>query len=116
MILLAILVLPIDIATRRIVVPIGELLKTRKKAKTTQTEAMPIEGLKSAKQRAKAKTGAVERTQTSHTGVFQDLRSTVKTETKTQEPMDEPTTPSVSGSTAAALLAKKRNRSEENKD
>lgn len=116
MILLAILVLPIDIATRRIVVPIRELLKTRKKAKAAQTEAMPIEGLKSAKQRAKDKTGVVERTQTSHTGVFQDMRSSVKTETKTQEPVEEPTAPAASGSTAAALLAKKRNRSEENKD
>lgn len=111
-VLLSILVLPFDIATRRIVVPIKELWQTRKKKAVSQELAHPIQGLKSAKQRVQAKTVAKENGASGAPGILSDLRSqpTVQEPEKLQ-PVEkpEPTT----GSTASALLAKKRNRTED---
>lgn len=108
---LSILVLPFDIATRRIVVPLGELLKTRKKTKTTQEQELPIAGLKTAKKRAQEKTPRIQPTQT---GIFEDMKATRPTQ-DVKASVEEPTkTETTSGSTASALLAKKRNRSDDN--
>ncbi|MBS1727841.1 MAG: VWA domain-containing protein [Armatimonadetes bacterium] len=118
LLLLAILVLPFDIATRRVVVPLRELLATgRKKAKAKKpVEDLPIAGLKRAKKQVQQQTKTtIQRPQSSHGEIFQDLRPTAKSE-PTPEPVKKPEPPKAetgSGSTAGALLAKKRKRSDD---
>ena len=111
-ILLSILVLPIDIATRRIVVPIKELLQTRKKKAVKVEEPRPIQGLKGAKQRVQAKTSIREKGPTSNPGILSDVK--VQTPQRPEQPPVVPApTETMTGSTASALLAKKRNRTDD---
>lgn len=113
--LLSILILPFDIATRRIVVPLHELLQTRtKKAKNAKEPELQISSLKSAKQRVQLKTNAPTAPESVRSEI---IREPVTPRTSSPSPEPKPT-PTKSGSqpesTAGALLAKKRDRS--NKD
>ena len=111
-ILLSILVLPIDIATRRIVVPIKELLQTRNKNAVKAEETLPIQGLKGAKQRVQAKTSIREKGPTTSAGILSDVKVQTPQRQEQQAVVPVPTEP-MTGSTASALLAKKRNRTED---
>jgi hypothetical protein len=109
-IFLAMMVLPFDIATRRIVVPLTELFRSRKKA--AKPDSGPsLQGLHRAKQRVqthkKLQTGP---------SILPDSILTPKETVAKPEP--EPTKPDLpaapmSSSTAGALLAKKRNRKDD---
>ena len=111
-VLLSILVLPFDIATRRIVVPIKDLLLTRKKKAVKADETSPIQGLKGAKQRVQAKTPMRDKGSEQGPGILSEV--------KTREPVREPVKlgsaekpDAGAGSTAGALLKKKRERTED---
>ncbi len=116
-ILLAILVLPFDIATRRIVVPIRELLMTRARKKTKVDMEVPISNLKSAKQRAQVKVQRPQTTGAPQSEIFKDYRPSGPLETKPKEEpkVEEPKAkaPTTASTTAGALLAKKRERKDE---
>ena len=111
LVLLSILILPVDIATRRIVVPIKELMQTRKKAAAKPDTAHPIQGLRSAKQRVQVKTSLRESGAPSVPGLYSDDRPKPAAEAPKAEKPSKPEVPT--GSTASALLEKKRNRSDE---
>ena len=112
LVLLSILVLPFDIATRRIVVPLAELLQTRKKKRAKVEDAPAMQGLQRAKQRVQAKTSIRVGTPVSLSGILGDVKPVEKIEAAPTPVAEEPSGP-VSGSAASALLAKKRNRTEE---
>lgn len=112
LVLLSILILPFDIATRRIVVPLAELLQSRKKPVAKQQESHPVMSLKNAKQRAQAKIPARQGDEIPSPGyLYSDKKTTEKPEEKPVA--QEAKTTSTTGSTASALLAKKRNRTED---
>ena len=111
LVLLSIFILPVDIATRRIVVPLKELYQTRKKKAVAAEVAHPIVGLKSAKQRVQVKTSLRESGTPTVPGLYPEDRPIPQPVAVQPEKTAKPEVPT--GSTASALLAKKRNRNEE---
>jgi Ca-activated chloride channel family protein len=112
LVLLSILVLPFDIATRRIVVPMTDLWKTRKRAPAKQQVLSPVHSLKSAKLRVQAQTSMRESSPAPTTSILDSAKApTARVEAPKPEAPAKTEIPT--GSTASALLAKKRNRGED---
>lgn len=107
----ALLLLPFDIAVRRIVVPIRELIGSRKK-RSKATEELPISNLKAAKQRAqKSEPVAVGGSSVEKRISLQNAESKpFGEEVKPLESEVPPVTATGSGNTSASLLAAKRQR------
>ncbi|MEI8282389.1 MAG: hypothetical protein WCG75_08290, partial [Armatimonadota bacterium] len=109
-IFLAMMVLPFDIATRRIVVPMTELFRSRKKA--AKPDSGPaLQGLHRAKQRVQAN----KKMQTGPSVLPDGILTPKDTVAKPEPEKAKPDVPTVPGrtSTAGALLAKKRDRKDE---
>lgn len=111
LLLLSLLVLPVDVATRRVVVPLRELLQSRKKAKAKQDEgALKMADLKSAKKRAQEK--IVAKPSVDQPSLLDETPRAKPTSQEAQpSPAEKPKPEATSGSAGSALLAKKRNRS-----